>query len=205
MARSKPSIHGSHKISPPFGSISRTGDIILRMLRQFPGDPVVMPHHRGDRGLGLVDIREFVFSAPDPRQPFGRQDHLRADDQGGDIAVQLRDGHAVPFDGNGVQQVLQPVEFRVRVAHGPEVIRTASRGSTTLPAAVSMAAKMRAYLAKSEHECGDDVAAGLVGVRAQAMTAVLRTGCYAAGRYSHPRSRKAERSTPGGAYQPPDA
>ena len=72
-------------------------------------------------------------------------------------------------------------------------------------AAVSMAANMRAYLAKSEHECGDDVAAGLVGVRAQAMTAVLRTGCYAAGRYSHPRSRKAERSTPGGAYQPPDA
>ena len=68
-----------------------------------------------------------------------------------------------------------------------------------------MAAKERAYSAKSAHECGDDVAAGLMGVRAQTMTAVLRAGCYTAGRYSHPRSRKAERSTPGGAYQPPDA
>ena len=68
-----------------------------------------------------------------------------------------------------------------------------------------MAVKEHAYLAKSTHECGDDVAAGLVGVRAQTVTAVLRAGCYTAWRYSHPRSRKSERSTPGGAYQPPDA
>ena len=64
--------------------------------------------------------------------------------------------------------------------------------------------KNRVYLAKSTHECGDDAAVGLAGVRAQTVTSVLRAGCYAAGRYSHPRSRKAERSTPGGAYQPPD-
>ena len=37
----------------------------------------------------------------------------------------------------------------------------------------------------------------IVDVRAQTVTAVLRAGCYAAGRYSHPRSRKAESSTPG--------
>ena len=70
---------------------------------------------------------------------------------------------------------------------------------------LSMAVKNRAYLAKSTPECGDDAAVGLAGVRAQTVTAVLRAGCYAAGHYSHPRSRKAERSTPGGAYQPPDA
>ena len=51
---------------------------------------------------------------------------------------------------------------------------------------------MRAHLAKSAHECGDYVAAGLVGVRTQTVTAVLRAGCYAAGRYSPPRSRKAD-------------
>ena len=45
--------------------------VILRMLRQLPCDPVVMLHHRADRRLGLGDIHELVFSAPDPRQPFG--------------------------------------------------------------------------------------------------------------------------------------
>ena len=34
---------------------------------------------------------------------------------------------------------------------------------------------------------------------------VVLKGAGASGRYSHPRSRKAERSAPGGAYQPPDA
>ena len=98
--------------------------------------PIPHPRHlhrrKRRRRHGLGDIRELVFSAPDLRQPFGGQDHVRADDQGGDTAVQLRDGHPVPFDGNGVQQVLQPVEIRVRVAHGPAVIRTALRGSTAI-------------------------------------------------------------------------
>ena len=62
---------------------------------------------------------------------------------------------------------------------------------------------MRAHLAKSAHECGDYVAAGLVGVRTQTVTAVLRAGCYAAGRYSPPalaegRRRAAHTSRPMG-------
>ena len=42
---------------------------------------------------------------------------------------------AIPLDGKGIQQILRTVQFHLGAAHVPAVIRTASSGSTPIPAA----------------------------------------------------------------------
>ena len=57
-------------------------------------------------------------------------DHLRADDQGGYIPVQLPERHPVSFDRDTAQQNIKPVQFIVRAAHCSAFIQVSTITST---------------------------------------------------------------------------
>ncbi len=83
-------------------------------LGEHVGDAVVMAHDQIEDPLGFDVVLEHRrvgrfsgFDGPDPRNPFGRRDKVRARQHGGEIAVEHLETHSVALDRAFVEEARQ--------------------------------------------------------------------------------------------------